>query len=107
MPFFPQPITCSPNPKFITKYLYFQLAMVDCQSVSSRVTPPFRRPIALLARGLFQIRLLTGLSLLQLVDRAADTLTTSVQNVGIDHRRAHILVTKQFLDSSNVVSVLQ
>ena len=63
MPFFPQPITCGPNPKFVTKYLYFQLAMVDSQSVSSRETPPFRRPITLLARGICQIRLPTGRSL--------------------------------------------
>ena len=61
MPFFPQPITNSPHPKFVTKYLYFQLDMGDCQSVLSCETPPFRRPIALLARGLFRPQTIFGL----------------------------------------------
>ncbi len=61
MPFIPQPITYGPNPKFITKYLYFQLDMGNCQSVPSRETPPFRRPITLLARGLFRSRTAFGL----------------------------------------------
>ena len=61
MPFFPQPINCRPHPKFVTKYSYFQLDMSDCQSVPSRDTPPFRRPITLLARGLFRPRTVLGL----------------------------------------------
>ena len=35
--------------------------MGDCQSVPSRETPPFRRPITLLARGLFRSRTAFGL----------------------------------------------
>ncbi len=61
MPCFPRPITYSLYPYFATKYLYFQLDMGDCQSVPSRETPPFRRPITLLARGLFRSRTAFGL----------------------------------------------
>ena len=64
MPFFPQPITDSPHPKFVTKYLYFQLDLGDCQFVLSRETLPFRQPITLLARGLFPPRTTLGLSML-------------------------------------------
>ncbi len=35
--------------------------MGDCQSVPSRETPPFRRPITLLARGIFRLRTVFGL----------------------------------------------
>ena len=34
--------------------------MGDCQSVPSRETPPFRRPITLLVRGLFRPRTTFG-----------------------------------------------
>ena len=61
MHFFPQPITYRPHFKFDTKHLYFQLDMGDCQSVATRETPPFRRPITLLARGLFRPRTTFGL----------------------------------------------
>ena len=61
MPFFPQPITYSLHPRFVAKCLYFQLDMGDCQSVPSRETRPFRRPITLLARGLFRPQTTFGL----------------------------------------------
>ena len=61
MPFIPQPITYSLHPKFVAKYVCFQLDMGDCQSVPSRETLPFRRPITLLARGLFRPRTAFGL----------------------------------------------
>src|SRR5680860_1649429 len=37
---------------------------------------------------------------------AADTLTALVQRMGVDHRGAHILVTKQLLDAPDIVARL-
>jgi len=41
------------------------------------------------------------------VCRAANRRWPTVQNVSIDHRRAHILVTQQFLNGADVVTVFE
>ena len=44
---------------------------------------------------------------LQPIDRTADRQRASVHDVGVDHRRAHISMTEQFLHCSDVVPVLE
>jgi len=41
------------------------------------------------------------------ISRAADAPPTSIQYVGVDHRGADALVTEEFLDGANVVSILE
>ena len=41
------------------------------------------------------------------VERAADTPATTVQNVGVDHRRRDVAVTAQLLDRPDVVAGLE
>jgi len=41
---------------------------------------------------------------LQTIDWTAHTSASLAQNVGIDHRRADILVTQEFLNRSDVVA---
>jgi len=53
IPFSPHRITYSTRPYFVIEYLYFQLDMVDCQSVPSLETPLFRWPITQLAAAFF------------------------------------------------------
>ncbi len=43
----------------------------------------------------------------QLVDRASHAATAFVENVRVDHRRAHVGVAEQFLDGPDVVASLQ
>ena len=37
----------------------------------------------------------------------ADTTSTSIQNMGVDHRRANVLVPQEFLHGADVVAVSQ
>ncbi len=69
--------------------------------------PPRRQPITLLARGLFLPKPPSPSAQPQPIGRAADTPSTSVQDVGIDHGGAHILMAKQFLDRPNVIAILK
>ena len=39
------------------------------------------------------------------VQGTADTAAASVQDVGVDHGRAHVAVAEQFLDGADVVAV--
>lgn len=55
--------------------------------------------------GCFIISLIVTTS--QTVSRAADTTSASVQDVCVDHCRANVFVTKQFLNSTNVVTIGQ
>ncbi len=41
----------------------------------------------------------------QPIRRATDTSSTSVQNMGIDHCRANVLVSQEFLHGADVVAV--
>jgi hypothetical protein len=41
------------------------------------------------------------------IERAADGHSTSMEDVGVDHRRPHVLVTEQFLHGTDVVTVLK
>lgn len=43
----------------------------------------------------------------QSVGRTANAAPTSVQDMGVDHRGAHISVPQQFLDRSDVIAVFQ
>lgn len=44
---------------------------------------------------------------LDLVQRAHDPASAPVEDVGVDHRRLHVLVSQQFLDRPDVVAVLE
>ena len=41
------------------------------------------------------------------INRAADASPTSIQYVGVDHRGADAFVAEEFLDGTNVVSILK
>ena len=41
------------------------------------------------------------------ISRAADASPTSIQYVGVDHRGADAFVAEEFLDGTNVVSILE
>ena len=41
------------------------------------------------------------------VHRASDTPRAVVQNMSVNHRRAHVILPKQLLDSANDIPVLQ
>ena len=41
------------------------------------------------------------------ISRAVDSPTASVQDMGVDHRRAHVLVAQQLLDGPTIIPVLQ
>jgi hypothetical protein len=41
------------------------------------------------------------------IDRAANSLSTPIQNMGIYHGRFYILVAKQLLDGPDVITVLK
>ncbi len=43
----------------------------------------------------------------QPVGRAADAAPAPVEDMGVDHRRANVLVAEQFLDGADVVTVRQ
>lgn len=53
--------------------------------------------ISLTARELF----------LLMIERAAHADARPVEHMGVDHGRAYVLVAQQFLNSTNVISVLQ
>lgn len=38
---------------------------------------------------------------------AAYALAAAVEDVGVDHRRLHVAVAEQFLDSTDIVTILQ
>jgi hypothetical protein len=40
------------------------------------------------------------------IQRTSDALTTTLQNVGINHGRSHIVVSQEFQDSSDVITAL-
>jgi hypothetical protein len=42
-----------------------------------------------------------------LVQRALHSQSWPIQHVGVNHRRAHVFVTKEFLHGSNVVAIFQ
>jgi hypothetical protein len=54
-----------------------------------------------------EIPQLNGPPPLQSVGRAPDAEPTSVEKVGVDHRRADIRVAEQLLNGSNVIAVLE
>jgi hypothetical protein len=41
------------------------------------------------------------------IHRASNTLAAAIQDVSVDHRRAHVFVTEKFLNSSYIVPVFQ
>ena len=41
------------------------------------------------------------------ISRAVDSPTASVQDMGVNHRRAYILVAQQLLDGPDVVTILE
>ena len=43
----------------------------------------------------------------QPVERAADTLRATVENVSVDHGRADVFVPKEALDGADVIAVLE
>jgi hypothetical protein len=47
------------------------------------------------------------LGLTQEVRWAADAPSSPVENVGVDHRRADVLVPKKFLDRPDIIPILQ
>jgi hypothetical protein len=71
------------------------------------IRPLAWQPISLLARGLFLADGSTTVGSPQPIRRAADIASTSIQYMRIDHCRRHVLVSKQFLDCPNIVSVLK
>ena len=52
-------------------------------------------------------RVVSRREFLKSIKRTLNAATTAVHHVGIDHRRRHILVPKQFLDGADVVSRLK
>jgi hypothetical protein len=42
-----------------------------------------------------------------LVEWAANSFCTTIQDMGIDHRGLHVLMPEQFLDGANIVSGFQ
>ncbi len=42
-----------------------------------------------------------------LIERTLNCETAALQHVGVDHCRFHILVSKQFLDSSYIIPILE
>ena len=46
-------------------------------------------------------------ALAQYVHRAADASSSAVEDVGVDHRGAHVPVAQQLLDRPDIVSVLE
>ena len=55
----------------------------------------------------FSITRNTTLNRLQNIQRTRHTFTTLVQHMGVNHRRRHIFVAKQFLNGANVIAALQ
>jgi len=41
------------------------------------------------------------------IRRAINAATTTIQNVRVDHCRAHVFVAQEFLNRSNIVTVLK
>ena len=41
------------------------------------------------------------------VERAADAERTGLEDVGVDHRRAHVIVAEQLLDGADIVAGLE
>lgn len=76
------------------------------QALCARELPPVRRPIWLLARGLFE-QVNSAILQCQAIGWTKDSTAASIQDMSIDHRRANIAMAKQFLNSPNVVSVFQ
>jgi hypothetical protein len=42
-----------------------------------------------------------------MIERTAHALTTLIQHMGVDHRRAHIPMTEELLNRANVVAGFQ
>ena len=41
------------------------------------------------------------------IRRAADSTPTPIQDMGVDHRRAHVLVSKKLLNRPNIVTIFE